>query len=87
MYDHDFFPFIGMPYGFGWVFMILFWGLIITAVIVLVRWMIVGVAPKRDQGQSTAVHRTPSDILRERYARGEIDREEFIQRLDDLNEH
>lgn len=84
MYDHEFFPFFGMPYGLGWVFMILFWVLVIAGVIAIVRWLGSG-ASRRAQDMSGPVHRTPADILRERYARGEIDREEFLQRLEDLN--
>lgn len=86
MYDRDFFPFFGMPYGLGWVFMILFWVLVIAGFIALVRWLAAG-SWRREQGMSTPVHRTPTDTLRERYARGEIDREEFLQRHEDLNGH
>lgn len=82
MYDHDFFPFIGMPYGLGWIFMILFWVLVIAGVIAIVRWLAAG-ASRRGQ-DLPPVHKTPAGILRERYARGEIDREEFLQRLNDL---
>jgi putative membrane protein len=84
MYDHDFFPFFGMPYGLGWVFMILFWVLVIAGAIAIVRWLTAGTS-RREQNMSVPVHRTPVDILRERYARGEIDREEYMQRLEDLN--
>jgi hypothetical protein len=38
------------------------------------------------QGRSPAVAKTPNEILRERYARGEIEREEFLQRLEDIRE-
>lgn len=83
MYDHDFFPFFGMPYGLGWVFMILFWILMIAGVIAIVRWLAAGAS--RQQNTSSPPNKTPADIFRERYARGEIDREEFLQRLKDLN--
>lgn len=85
MYDHDFFPFFGMPYGLGWVFMILFWVLVIASVIAIVRWLTAG-GSRRGQDMPSPTHRMPADILRERYARGEIEREEFLQRLEDLND-
>ena len=84
MYDCDFFPFFGMPHGLGWLFMILFWVLVIAGIIAIARWLIAG---SSRQGQDTPPeHKTPTDTLRERYARGEIEREEFLQRLEDLNE-
>ncbi|HEY9146329.1 MAG TPA: SHOCT domain-containing protein [Thiobacillus sp.] len=85
MYDHDVFPFFGMPYGLGWVLMILFWVLVIAGVIVFVRWLTTGLSRQKSDATSP-VHKTPTDILRERYARGEIEREEFLQRLEDLND-
>lgn len=85
MYDHDFFPFFGMPYGLGWVFMILFWVLVIAGVIAIVRWLGSG-ASRAKSDLSLPSHKKPADILRERYARGEIDREEFLQRLEDLGD-
>jgi len=63
----------GMGYGFfGWLMMFLFWILIITAVVLGVRWFI-------DQGKlkGSSVEETPLDILKKRYASGEIDKEEF----------
>ncbi len=63
----------GMGYGFfGWLMMFLFWILIIAAVVLGVRWFI-------DQGklQGSSVEETPLDILKKRYASGEIDKEEF----------
>jgi putative membrane protein len=86
MYDCEFFPFFGMPYGLGWVFMAVFWVFVIAGVIALVRWL---ANSRRDSGQGTSSpgHKNPTDILRERYARGEFDRDEFMQRLEDLSRH
>jgi len=65
----------------GWVFgpimMILFVGLLVVAAIVLVRWLGDGgrgASPLRPSDPS------PLDILKERFARGEIDKEEFEER-------
>ncbi len=58
--------------GLGFIF----WVLVIVAVGVLVWWLI---------GQPRAPRRDSAlDILRERYARGEIDRNEFEARRRDL---
>ena len=56
--------------------MLVFWGLIITGLVLGIRWL-------AHQGP-----RSPSDaalkILRQRYARGEINREEFEAKKRDL---
>lgn len=67
-------------WGFGPVFMLVFWGLIILGLVGLVRWLTAGpTREKTDAGAGRA-----RMILEERYARGEIDREEFEQRKRDL---
>lgn len=55
---------VGMGFG-GGLFMILFWGIIIYIIISLVR------KPSGEQKES------PEEILKNRYARGEITKEEF----------
>ena len=70
--------------GYGWfggIFMILFWILILVGLIYLVRWLV----------QSAGQHKTGGEdsdralaILKERYARGEIEREEFEAKKKDL---
>ena len=66
--------------GFGWIVMILFWLLIIAGLIAIVKWL-VGTA---DTSASTPPAKTARQILEERYARGEIDREEFEQKKRDI---
>ncbi|MCW9025487.1 MAG: SHOCT domain-containing protein [Gammaproteobacteria bacterium] len=81
---YDYFPFCNMPYGLGWPGMILFWLLIIICIILIVRWLTVKGVSGNDMGITSTHTRTSVDILNERYAKGEIDREEFLQRLNDL---
>ncbi len=58
------------------VLMLLFWGVVIAGIVVGIRWLVhQGRGPRSDSAL---------DILRERYARGEIDREEFLARKRDL---
>ena len=66
----------GMGMGIG---MLLFWGLLIALIVVLLRstWS-AGACGKREEGKSAL------DILKERYARGEIGKEEFEQKKRDL---
>jgi putative membrane protein len=62
----------------GPLFMIIPLVLLIVAVVALVRWMGGGT------GNGGGRVRTARDILDERYARGEIDREEYQRRRDDM---
>lgn len=62
---------------FGFFMMLLFWGGLIILIILAVRWM--GSGPARG-GDGLAQGNRALDILEERYARGEIDKEEFQER-------
>ncbi|MFH2135132.1 MAG: SHOCT domain-containing protein [Pseudomonadota bacterium] len=66
----------GMGFGMG-LGMLLIWGVLIALVVVLIRGAM-GLANTNRQA------RTALDILEERYARGEIGREEFEQKKRDL---
>ena len=69
----------GWGMGFGFIFMLLFWGLVILGVVTLIRWLLSQSSPNR-----RARDKTPWEIVQERYARGEIDREEYEQKKRDL---
>ena len=69
-------------FGFGWVILVIFWALIIGGVAALLVWLFqrgrpVGAGPTGGRAL---------EILRERYARGEITREEFERMRHDLEE-
>jgi putative membrane protein len=71
-------------WGIGWfgmIFMVAFWVLVIVGLVFLVRWLVH--ASKGDRGASPASSR-PLEILKERYARGEITKEEFDRIKHDL---
>jgi putative membrane protein len=62
-------------YGLMTVCMVLFWGLIVFGIVPLIRFI----------GQSsrpTSAGPTPKQLLDERFARGEIDGEEYRRRLE-----
>ncbi len=65
--------------GFMGGFMWIFWIAIIMGIIFLVRWIVMQNRPGgQQQGESSL------EILKKRYARGEIDKEEFEQKKKDL---
>lgn len=68
-------------WGFGALHMLLYWGVLILAIALLVKWLF-----GRAGGGPHVHHHGPTalDILKERYARGEINKEEFEQKKRDL---
>ena len=69
---------------YGWwggMGMLLFWGLLIAGIVMLMRCSSdSGACGKREREKAAL------DILKERYARGEIEHEEFEQKKRDLGE-
>ena len=67
-------------WGMGWfgsIFMIAIWVLVIVGLVFLVKWLI-----QASRGGAGVVRSSPRaiDILKERYAKGEINKEEFEEK-------
>lgn len=71
----------GMMGWFGPIMMLVFGGLIILALILLIRWLW-GISQSKTEVKGSE---SPMDILKRRYASGEVDREEFEQKKRDLS--
>ena len=69
----------GWGMGFGGPFMIVLWVLVIVGVVVLVKWLV----DPSSAGKGTR-DKSALEILRARYARGEINREEYEEKRRDL---
>lgn len=87
--------------GWGWgaggwivmtVFMVLFWAVLILALVALVRYL-TGTrhhqqpGPTPPSGEGGWQGRGAENLLAERFARGEIDEDEYKRRLALLREH
>ena len=68
--------------GGGW--MIFWWILIILAIAVITGWLVQRGRPPRND---SSTNKSAEKILDERYARGEIDREEYRQKKKDLKDN
>lgn len=67
----------GWGMGFGWLFMIVFWALVILGVVFIFKLI-------SDRSRPAEKGETALDILKKRYAKGEITKEEFERMKDDL---
>ena len=61
-------------FGLGWLFMLVSWALILAVLVGLIRWLFTGYPG--DAGARSDSKRNV-DILKERYARGDIDRDTY----------
>lgn len=73
MWDFGFMP----AHGFGWVFMILFWIIVLVLLVFLLRSLFG--AKDSDSSKKDALA-----LLNERYARGEIDKATYDRMKDDI---
>ena len=74
------YPYHMMWGGHGWfmgpVMMLFYFAIVVTLVVLLVRWL----WPGHTSGGTGANVKSALTILEERYARGEIDKEEFEEK-------
>jgi putative membrane protein len=73
-------PMWGMWGAWGIVMMLMmlvFWGVVIVGIVLAIRWLV-------NQGKEARPADAALDILRQRYARGDINKEEFEAKKRDL---
>jgi putative membrane protein len=72
----------GYHYGMGWMLVsLIFWILLVAGAVLLVLW-IVG---KSGRGTRARVEESALDILKKRYARGEITKEQYEEMKKDIS--
>lgn len=69
----------GFMGGFMGGFMWIFWIAVLVGLFFLIKWIV-----QQSRQEDQKPKEDPLEILKKRYARGEIDREEFEQKIKDL---
>ena len=64
----------GLAMGLGMLVTLAFWAAVIVGLVLLVRWLM-----SSTTGQAQTPHETPLDVLKRRYASGEITHAEYEQ--------
>lgn len=70
----------GWGMGLSMILMVVFWVLIIVGVVLLIKWLVEGAGGKTHGGSSE----TSMEILKKRYAAGEIDKKEYEEKKKEL---
>lgn len=68
--------------GFGGIFMIFWWILIVGGIVILIKCLTAHAPRERPHNNSN----TALDLVKSRYAKGEIDKKEFEEKKKDLSE-
>ena len=71
-------------YGMGWgmsIIMMAFWIAVIVGIVFLIRWVVLST----DRRRETKVEDSALEILKQRYAKGEINKDEFEEKKKDLS--
>lgn len=79
---------MGWMWGLGWLGMVLFWLIPLVLVLVGIKYLFSGSAAfsggTSSQRPAQETKSSALAVLEERYAKGEIGRDEFLQKRDDL---
>lgn len=67
----------------GWVMGL--WWIVGVILIVIIVWVVIKMTSKTNHSSRQQDNKSALDILKERYARGEIDKEEFEERKKNLS--
>lgn len=75
---------MGGGYGWSWlggIFMVIFWVAVIIGIIFLIRWLVQSTS---GGSQGARSEESALEILKKRYAKGEIDKKEFEEKKKEL---
>ena len=81
-YEHAWMFGGGAGLMFGGLWMLLMWGIPLLVIVALLKYLLG--KPHADRSADAPTRKTALDILKEAYARGDISREEYLQKRDDL---
>ncbi len=70
--------------AFGWVFGLIFWILVVFVVVGLIKWFVKSGRDKEEIDGEDNIG-SPLDILKKRYAKGEITKKEFLDMKKDIS--
>jgi len=77
MYEHG-----NMMGGFGWLGMAIFWIAVIVIIALVIKWLL---QQGKTETRRPSPDESPIEVLKKRYATGEINKEEFEQKKKDLS--